>query len=507
MSGMEGKRLSILIFVVVAAIMLPLLAVAINITVPSAPGSGYFLNSTSTGAYTVVPSSTFYLSSSTGYLGIGTSAPGTNLDVFHSNLPVGDTGVIRISGSTAYGEGGEALDFYNANNNYVMSQIAAEPGGAYVSPLFKIRVANASSVLQDVLAINKNGYVGIGTTVPQAVLQTASAAKTYNSVNNQYDSNVEIQGTYSGRTIGTGAALGFVVPANTDGSNPWEQGRILVTPGNTNNGDATGQMYLQVRADNGGWRWQNDLVLTASGNVGINTTAPTNSLTVAGNANITGSITASTAQFSGISNTGNITSTTETVTTSTIQNLVLPNILNSFLATDGSGNVIANTPVTSFNTQTGAATYSLTSGTGISVSNTNLGATVSNTGVTSFNGSTGAVTANVPTIATTTKGIFDAAPSTSTPDIMFYSETPYTIKRVDCVNSPVAGNTFTFSLIASSSVQSTATTTVMNGMTCNSTSTIQSTTTFNNASIPANSIIQVNYSSASTTGAYVDIKY
>ena len=80
MSGMEGKRLSILIFVVVAAIMLPLLAVAINITVPSAPGSGYFLNSTSTGAYTVVPSSTFYLSSSTGYLGIGTSAPGTNLD-------------------------------------------------------------------------------------------------------------------------------------------------------------------------------------------------------------------------------------------------------------------------------------------------------------------------------------------------------------------------------------------------------------------------------------------
>ena len=160
----------------------------------------------------------------------------------------------------------------------------------------------------------------------------------------------------------------------------------------------------------------------------------------------------------GISNTGNITSTTEVITTSTISHLVLPNLLNSVLGTDGSGNVINDKSL-------------------------------------------------LPTIATTTKGVFDAQPSTSTPDIIFYTDTGFTLKQVDCVNSPMAGNTFTFSLIASSSVQSTATTTVMNGFVCNSTSTIQSTTTFNNAAIPANSIIQVNYSVASTTGAYVDLKF
>ncbi len=36
--------------------------------------------------------------------------------------------------------------------------------------------------------------------------------------------NVEVQGLYSGNALGQGATLGFIVPVNTDGSNPWEMG-------------------------------------------------------------------------------------------------------------------------------------------------------------------------------------------------------------------------------------------------------------------------------------------
>ena len=134
--------------------------------------------------------------------------------------------------------------------------------------------------------------------------------------------------------------------------------------------------------------------------------------------------------------------------------------------------------------------------------------TIGNTGVTSINSATGTVTIAVPTIATTTKGIFDTAPSTSTPDIIFYTETGFTIKQFDCVNSAYQGNTFQVNLGVSSSVNI-ATGTLMSGpFTCNSTSTIQSTTTFSSATVPANSFIQAFFSGTpSTTGAYVDFKF
>jgi hypothetical protein len=70
-----------------------------------------------------------------------------------------------------------------------------------------------------------------------------------------------------------------------DGGNPWEQGRIIVTPDNTNNANASGRMYLQTRYINSAgtsWDWQNNLVLTSNGNVGIGTTTPAAKLDVQG---------------------------------------------------------------------------------------------------------------------------------------------------------------------------------------------------------------------------------
>ncbi|MEO9802541.1 MAG: hypothetical protein ABJF04_04800 [Reichenbachiella sp.] len=115
------------------------------------------------------------------------------------------------------------------------------------------------------------GNVGIGTSSSLAKLHVANSSISLTSTNSS-DANLIIQGTSSTRSTSEGAALGFVVPADTDGSNFWQQGRILVTPENTNNANASGRMYLQTRYHgNGAWNWRKNLVLNSSGSVGVGT--------------------------------------------------------------------------------------------------------------------------------------------------------------------------------------------------------------------------------------------
>jgi hypothetical protein len=59
----------------------------------------------------------------------------------------------------------------------------------------------------------------------------------------------------------------------------WAQARILGTGDNATNGNAEGAMFLQTRAlynpgIGGSWNWRTNMVLRASGNVGIGTTSP-----------------------------------------------------------------------------------------------------------------------------------------------------------------------------------------------------------------------------------------
>jgi hypothetical protein len=130
------------------------------------------------------------------------------------------------------------------------------------------------------------GNVGIGTTSPSERLHvydtTGKTASTYDQTGT---GNLVVTSAYGAKTVGTGAAISFAAPANTDGSNIYDMGRILATPDNTTNNDAFSRMYLQTRYfDGGGWDYVNNLVLSGTGNVGIGSTNPTQRLDVSGSA-------------------------------------------------------------------------------------------------------------------------------------------------------------------------------------------------------------------------------
>ncbi|NOW98753.1 hypothetical protein [Mucilaginibacter sp. SG564] len=128
--------------------------------------------------------------------------------------------------------------------------------------------------------------IGIGTTTPQSLLHIVGAG-TFINQSTQFDAkSLIIQSNNGGRGLANGAQLEFVIPANTDGSNPWGQARIITVAGNGNTSDATGKMVLGTRrmfnkvGSGATWYYGDDITIDGGGNVGIGTTTPSASLTV-----------------------------------------------------------------------------------------------------------------------------------------------------------------------------------------------------------------------------------
>jgi hypothetical protein len=199
-------------------------------------------------------------------------------------------GLIVVNGSTnslfgwSVGGASKGYMYHEGTNAYLENSVSGgffnltQVGAGYFS-------FNTNSAER--MRITSGGNVGIGTTAPGQKLQIDSPLRTefYGTDSSSPADAMNIVGTGASRALGTGSALLFSVPANTDGTNTWAQARILGTGDNATNGSAEGAMFLQTRAlynpgVGGSWNWRTNMVLRASGNVGIGTTSPAATLQV-----------------------------------------------------------------------------------------------------------------------------------------------------------------------------------------------------------------------------------
>ena len=193
-------------------------------------------------------------------------------------LPVnkGGTGAATLTGILK-GSGTSAVTAVTGTSNYVT------------------KWSDANTIAASSLLYDNGTNIGIGTTSPSNKLHIKEASQTefYGTDNSFPVSNLLLEGTDTGRTVGKGPSINFAFPANTDGTNVWTQARILATPNDNVTGHAIGRLYFQVR-DNydpgvgGSWNWRTGLMIQANGNVGVGSTAPEQKLTVAGSISQTG---------------------------------------------------------------------------------------------------------------------------------------------------------------------------------------------------------------------------
>jgi predicted secreted protein len=201
----------------------------------------------------------------TGDVGIGTTSPGSRLDV--RTALTATTGVQNIadfypitSGSTDAAYGGRiTLYTKNPNGNYWPAAIAAinDAGGSNLSAL-GFYTATAGATLNERMRITSGGNVGIGTATPSVRLEVNSGASSGAAIFNSTD-NTYIQLQNSGTN-------GLYLQSAVSAAYLWNQLNTPLLFG-TNN---TEQMRI-----------------TAAGNVGIGTATPAGKLNVVGAVTVT----------------------------------------------------------------------------------------------------------------------------------------------------------------------------------------------------------------------------
>jgi hypothetical protein len=224
-----------------------------------------------------------------GNVGIGTSQPFNTLSIkgrvgirLDAN-PSSAAETLRVEGAITGEE--NVVNVTNlADQDFVIRLSGSGVGnkrtiiGPSVSTRFSLGVGVSNG--NEYLTLVNGGNVGIGITTPSAKLHLLDVGSSSNATS-VTNGNLIIQANTGGRNTTLGAQLEFVIPANSDGSNLWGQGRIITVAGNSGSGTATGKMILGTRRwfDKGvgtgqAWNYGDDIVIDGAGNVGIGTTDP-----------------------------------------------------------------------------------------------------------------------------------------------------------------------------------------------------------------------------------------
>ncbi len=213
--------------------------------------------------------------SKNGNIGIGTTNPKSNLHIdgrnYHSH--------IYVDGNSGWNHG---FTHALSNDPIWTTQIVGDGTNRY-------RIYGYNDNIE-AFSILPNGNIGIGTDTPHSKLHIKEDSKSeFEGTDINYmGSNIVLEGSEPGRTPGRGPSLTFAFPTSTQGEGLWEQARILATPENSSSNSAQGRLYLQVRdmynppGVGGTWNWRTGLMISSSGNVGIESTNPQYKLDVNG---------------------------------------------------------------------------------------------------------------------------------------------------------------------------------------------------------------------------------
>jgi hypothetical protein len=228
-----------------------------------------------------------------GNVGLGTLSPSNTLSVkgrlgirLDAN-PSSASETLRVEGAIAGEE--NVMNVTNlADQDFAirLSGAGASVKRTIIGPTVATRFSMGVGTGNEHLTIVNGGNVGIGTVTPSAKLHIQDVGTSANATS-VTNGNLIIQANTGSRNTSMGAQLEFVIPANSDGSNLWGQGRIITVAGNTNTGTASGKMIFGTRRwyDKGvgtgnNWNYGDDIVIDDSGKVGIGISTPSSRLHV-----------------------------------------------------------------------------------------------------------------------------------------------------------------------------------------------------------------------------------
>ncbi len=212
------------------------------------------------------------LKGDTGNVGIGTTTPQNKLNVVGGTLNVTDAVTPSdarddlFSTLTTYASNSSAKAWTWRDGANITGQIDTRYNGTDVSMVFG-HLYNSGYQVSDLMTIRGSGKVGIGTTAPTDFLDVKSS-----------NSEIFIGTGSSGINVTNGGEPGISFNPLPNSGNEWKVGTSWgqgVNPGKFYIKDTTAGTYPFVIAN-------------STGSVGINTTSPSTTLHVAGNARVTG---------------------------------------------------------------------------------------------------------------------------------------------------------------------------------------------------------------------------
>ncbi|MBI2547036.1 MAG: hypothetical protein HYW23_01160, partial [Candidatus Aenigmarchaeota archaeon] len=215
-----------------------------------------------------VNNSVLFVDGTSGRVGIGTTSPSTRLGIVATEVtsPEGTPILTLDTTAKAGANAGPIINFSHGGQS--VSFIKASSGGGNTNPYLAFGVSLDAAAPAEYIRIDENGNVGIGTSIPEANLHIWQ---------NSLDAVLKVEGENTGADarIVINAFDSSQIDIMRDDADRWRLERVINTDDLYLRSNATAGFGKEVMF----WGYN-------AGNVGINDTTPSDTLTVNGTMNI-----------------------------------------------------------------------------------------------------------------------------------------------------------------------------------------------------------------------------